>query len=126
MRAKGVPNFPDPDASGQLTVDAVANGSGIDTNSAAFQAALGGCRTLEPPGFTGTSRSAQRQEAALQFARCVRADGVLDFPDPTAISPLVDTTRMPSSATAAGRSALKAAMQKCSSFAAASGVTGGR
>lgn len=126
MRSNGVPNFPDPGPSGQLTIDSVANGSGVDPNSAAFQQALSACRTLEPAGFTGTARSAQQQQAALQFAQCVRSNGVADFPDPTPDSPLVDTTRIPSASTASGKSALRAAMQKCSSLSTAAGVTGGR
>ena len=40
MRANGVGAFPDPDASGALTIDAVANGSSLDTGSAAFKQAV--------------------------------------------------------------------------------------
>lgn len=119
MRANGVGDFPDPGPSGQFTIDAIANGSGVNTTSAAFVQALAACRTLEPAGFTGAARSSQQQSAALQFARCIRANGVPDFPDPTPSGPLVDTTRIPSAATALGMSALHAAMQKCSSLAAA-------
>jgi hypothetical protein len=126
MRSNGISNFPDPNASGQLTIDAIANGSGVDTNTPAFQQALTACKDLEPPGFTGTERTAQQQEAGLEFAQCVRDNGVPDFPDPTADGPLVDTNRIPSAATSGGMSLLHAAMQKCRSFAAAAGVTGGK
>jgi hypothetical protein len=125
MRSNGVSNFPDPSGSGQFTIDAIANGSGVDINSAAFQHALGACKALEPAGFTGAARSAQQQEAALKFAQCVRDNGVVDFPDPAPDSPLIDTNRIPSANTPGGRSALHAAMQKCSSFSATAGVTGG-
>ena len=37
MRDNGVSEFPDPDASGAFTIDAIANGSSLDTNSAAFK-----------------------------------------------------------------------------------------
>ena len=40
MRANGVSAFPDPDATGALTIDAVANGSSLDTSSAAFEQAV--------------------------------------------------------------------------------------
>ncbi len=126
MRSNGVSDFPDPSASGQLTIDAIANGSGVDINSAAFQQALSACKALEPAGFTGAPRSAQQQEAALKFAQCVRDNGVPDFPDPAPDSPLIDTNLIPSANTPDGRSALHAAMQNCSSFSAAAGVTGGR
>jgi hypothetical protein len=126
MRDNGVSNFPDPDASGQFTIDAVANGSGVDTNSAAFQQALSACKDLEPPGFTGNQRTPQQQEAGLKFAQCIRDNGVPDFPDPTPDGPLIDTNRIPSAATSGGMSALHAATQKCQSFAAAAGATGGK
>jgi hypothetical protein len=126
MRDNGVSQFPDPDASGALTIDQVANGSSVDTNSATFQQALTACRDLEPAGFTGQKRSAQQQEAALKFAQCIRDNGVIDFPDPAPDGPLIDTTRIPSSGTEGGMSILHAAMQKCRDFAAAAGVTGGK
>ncbi len=123
MRSNGVSQFPDPGTSGKLTIDAVANGSSLDTNSPAFKQAISACKDLEPAGFTGTKRSSQQQQAALEFAQCIRENGVPDFPDPTPNGPLVDTNRIPSSATSSGRSILNAAMQKCRDVAAAAGVT---
>src|SRR5436190_22653608 len=122
MRANGVGAFPDPDASGALTIDAVANGSSLDTSSAAFEQALSACKDLEPPGFTGHERSAQEQEAALKFAQCIRDNGVKDFPDPVAGEPLVDTNRIPSAATTGGMSILNAAMQACRGYGSAAGA----
>ena len=126
MRSNGVSAFPDPDASGALTIDAVANGSSLDTSSAAFKHALGACQELEPPGFTGKQRSPQEQQAALEFARCIRDHGVPDFPDPAKSDPLVDTNRIPSAGTPAGLSLLNAAMRTCREHAAAAGVRGSR
>jgi hypothetical protein len=122
MRSNGVGAFPDPSASGKLTIDGVVNGSSLDPNAPAFKQALSACRSFEPAGFTGSPRSPQQTQAALQFAQCVRAHGVPDFPDPANGQPLVDTNRIPSSATSAGMSSLNAAMRTCSSFAAAAGV----
>jgi len=126
MRANGVGAFPDPSASGELTIDAVANGSSLDTDSAAFEQALSACKDLEPPGFTGHERNAQQQEGALRFAQCIRDNGVKDFPDPDKDQPLIDTRRIPSTATEEGMSILHAAMQKCRDSAAAAGATGGQ
>ena len=126
MRDNGVKEFPDPDASGALTIDAIANGSSLDTNTAAFKQAISACKDLEPPGFTGHKRSAQEQKAALKFAQCVRDNGVKDFPDPTPDGPLIDTNRIPSSGTQGGMNVLHAAMQKCRAFASGAGVTGGQ
>jgi hypothetical protein len=123
MRTNGISDFPDPSGTGSLTLDGVANGSSLNTSTPAFAQALTACKDLEPAGFTGSKRTPQQQAAALTFARCIRANGVSDFPDPTANAPLVDTNRIPSAAAPGGMSALRAAMQKCSDVAAAAGVT---
>jgi len=125
MRANGVKNFPDPDASGTYTIDGIANGSSIDTSSAAFKQAMTACKDLQPAGFVGHKRTAQEQENAVKFAQCIRDNGVKDFPDPGPDDPLVDTNRVPS-ATGNGLAALNAAMQKCRDFAANAGVVAAR
>src|ERR671916_583531 len=71
MRDSGVSEFPDPDASGELTIDRIVNGSSLDTSTAAFKQALSACKDLEPPGFTGGKRSPEQQEYALKFAQCM-------------------------------------------------------
>jgi hypothetical protein len=126
MRENGVSDFPDPNASGAFTIETIANGSVVDTSSAAFTRALTVCEDLEPPGFTGETRSPEQQEAALEFAQCIRDHGVKDFPDPAIADPLVDTNRIPSSATPGGMAILNAAMQKCGDFGAAAGATRGQ
>jgi hypothetical protein len=123
MRHNGVSQFPDPGASGKLTIDAVANGSSLNPNTPAFEQAISACKGLEPAGFMGGKRNSQQQGAALKFAQCIRVNGVPDFPDPLPNGPLVDTSRIPSAAEPGGMSSLHAAMQKCSDVAAAAGVT---
>jgi hypothetical protein len=123
MRSNGISKFPDPNASGKLTIDAVANGSSVDPSTPAFQQAISACKSLEPPGFTGGKRSSAQQSAALRFAQCIRENGVNDFPDPVNGQPLVDTNRIPSAATSSGMSILNAAMQKCRDAGAAAGAT---
>jgi hypothetical protein len=113
MRQNGVKGFPDPDASGELTIDGVLNGSSLDSDSAAWKQAIGACKDLQPPGFTGHKASPQEQDVRLKFAQCIRDNGVKDFPDPANGDPLVDTNRIPSSATDEGMSVLNAAMRKC-------------
>jgi hypothetical protein len=126
MRSNGVSAFPDPDASGALTIDAVANGSSLNTSSGTFKYALNVCKDLEPAGFTGNLRSPQEQKSALAFAQCIRDNGVRDFPDPSKTDPLVDTNRIPSAATPGGMTILNAAMRKCGRYAAAAGVRGSK
>lgn len=113
VRNNGVPDFPDPDASGELTIDGIANRSSVDTSSAAFKQAIEACKDLQPAGFTGHKRSPQEQENALKFAQCIRDNGVPDFPDPAIDEPMIDTNRIPSAAKEGGMTLLHAAMEKC-------------
>lgn len=124
MRDNGVAAFPDPDASGELTIDGVLNGSSIDSDSAGWQQAIDTCKDLQPSGFTGHKATSREQEGRLRFAQCIRDNGVADFPDPTADGPMIDTNRIPSAATDGGMSALHAAMQKCRDAASDAGVEG--
>jgi hypothetical protein len=119
MRDNGVSEFPDPDASGELTIDGVVNGSSLDSSTPAWTEAITACRDLQPPGFTGHKRSAGAQEAALKFAQCMRDNGVKDFPDPTEDGPLIDTTQIPSAAGRGARSipGFQAAQEKCRDLA---------
>jgi hypothetical protein len=120
MRDNGVAEFPDPDASGELTIDGVVNGSSLDTEGAAWQNAMAACEDLQPPGFTGDENVTDDEQALrLEFADCMRENGVADFPDPGRDDPLVDTRRIPSSGTEAGMTTLNAAMQTCGDLAEA-------
>jgi hypothetical protein len=115
MRANGVSAFPDPNASGTLTLDGVVNGSSLNPSAPAWRRAIGACKKLEPSGFMGRKRSAEEQAAALKFAQCMRGNGVPDFPDPTPNGPLIDTTRIPSAAGRGARSipGFEAAAHRC-------------
>ena len=117
MRENGVSEFPDPDASGGLTIDGVLNGSSLDPSTPAWKTAIGACEDLQPPGFIGHKRTAPEQENALKFAQCIRDNGVKDFPDPAADAPLVDTNRIPSAASDDGLQVLNAAMAQCGEWA---------
>jgi hypothetical protein len=119
MRDNGVSEFPDPDASGSLTIDGVVNGSSLDPSAPAWENAIAACEDLQPPGFTGDENvTASEQEERLEFAQCIRDNGVEDFPDPAEDAPLVDTNRIPSAATEAGMTVLNAAMQTCGDIVA--------
>jgi hypothetical protein len=119
MRDNGVGEFPDPDASGELTIDGVVNGSSIDPDGAAWTTAIAACEDLQPPGFTGDEDvTASEQEERLEFAQCIRDNGVEDFPDPAEDAPLVNTNLIPSAATEAGMTVLNAAMETCGDLAA--------
>ena len=82
MRSHGAPNFPDPVLTpgggyGYRT-------TGIDPHSAGFQGALQACKALPSPWqSTGQQLSPAQQQAWLNWAKCIRAHGLPDFPDPT-------------------------------------------
>jgi hypothetical protein len=107
MRNNGVSEFPDPGLSGKFTIDGIVNGSSLDPSAPAFKQALRACEDLEPAGFMGSRRSPQEQEAALEFAQCIRANGVPDFSDPTENGPLLNVHNGQSD------TELQAALQKC-------------
>ena len=114
MRDNGVSEFPDPNASGdQEFVDAIERAQ--DSGPAAWRNAIRACRDLQPAGLLGGKATPQEMSQRLEFAQCMRDNGVKDFPDPVKDGPLIDTNRIPS---AAGRGArdipgFQAAMEKC-------------
>ena len=66
-----------------MTIDGVVNGSSLDPSTAAWKQAIGACKDLQPPGFTGhEAERPSSRTAALEFAQCIRENGVKDFPDP--------------------------------------------
>jgi hypothetical protein len=111
MRASGVPHFPDANAKGEFVF-------GIDVSPVVWQRAVNACKALQPPGTLSAKRTPKQQTASLRFAQCMREDGVKDFPDPANGEPLINTYRIPSSATSGGMSILNAAIQKCRSVLA--------
>jgi hypothetical protein len=81
MRSGGVPNFPDPSASGGLRF---RRDAGVDPLSPAFKAAQAKCKKFQPGGGIGSGPppSAQTVARYLKVARCMRAHGIPEFPDP--------------------------------------------
>jgi hypothetical protein len=124
LRDEGVTDFPDPDSSGTYSYDGLVNEAVIDPESAAWKTAIAACNDLQPSGFMGRRRTAEQQEHAVEFAQCMRENGVPDFPDPTAEGPLIDTNRIPSAADDAGVHRVDAAMKVCGAqFAGRLGLT---
>jgi hypothetical protein len=89
MREHGFPNFPDPKVIDTPTSHGISIMiPGNIGKSPGFEAARRACRgILPPPGNEGSAESAAvdhaRGEHLLSFARCMRAHGVTNFPDPT-------------------------------------------
>jgi hypothetical protein len=117
MRHNGVSAFPDSNAaSDQEFVAAIKRAQ--DAAPAAWKKAIRACKDLRPAGLLGGKATPREMTERLKFAQCIRDHGVKDFPDPTRDGPLVDTNRIPSSATSDGMTTLNAAMHTCSDAAA--------
>jgi hypothetical protein len=119
LRSHGVPNFPDPvqTPSGHYGYRT----SGIDPNSTAFQGALQACRNLPSPwNSTVQQLSPAQQQAWLNWAQCIRAHGVSDFPDPTFSGSEVHDSGIQS-----GSPQLQSAMDACKSQKPSVGGLGG-
>jgi hypothetical protein len=85
MRAHGLSDFPDPSSTGAIQIG--GPGSGLNPQSPSFQAAQKACAKYSPKlGGPPQMTEAQRQ-AAFKFAKCVRAHGYPDFPDPELSAP---------------------------------------
>jgi len=97
MRRHGVPNFPDPNASGGYSLASNgslggAGGSSIDINNTQVQAAYGDCRHLLPggPSFSRLAQLEQQEQQRqdqmlpllLKYVHCMRVHGVPNFPSP--------------------------------------------
>lgn len=74
MRAHGMPGFPDPNSNGQFSL------AGINRNSPQARRAFETCGSTG--GSTGPGQQARDIARGLKFARCMRAHGVTNFPDP--------------------------------------------
>ena len=117
LRANGVSDFPDPNASGEFP------SYGVSVSKAVWTTAVAACKAFQPPGSLNARLTPTQFSAALQFAQCVRAHGVPDFPDPVNGQPLIDTTHIPSSNKPGGMTILNAATHTCGHLLA---QTGGR
>jgi hypothetical protein len=107
MRANGVSDFPDPNASGEFP------SFGISVSAAKWTRAVNACKELQPPGSLSAKLTPAQLSTALKFAECMRENGVPDFPDPVNGQPLIDTYRIPSSNRPGGMTILNAAARKC-------------
>lgn len=82
IRAHGVPNFPDPSAHHGLVIP-----NNINPQSPAFRSAQQACSKLTSGGEGQGAASHSRNLQLVALARCMRAHGVPNFPDPTSSPP---------------------------------------
>jgi hypothetical protein len=117
MRTHGIGDFPDPspgpDGGYGFKIQA-GPGSDLDPNSPANQAADKACRSLLPNGGVAPQLTAAQQQQFLNWAACIRAHGLPDFPDPDFSGGGV-RIRIGVPGGPPNQAALQAAMQACKS-----------
>lgn len=83
IRVHGVPGFPDPrvvTSPGRTAISqAVPASVGLSPKFAAAQKA---CRGIMPGPQNSSGDQGPRKQVLLAFARCLRGNGISDFPDP--------------------------------------------
>ena len=78
MRSHGVPDFPDLNANGSVSLP-----SSINPQTPAFHAAQQTCASLRPAGSPPPPITLAQQKSFLANAKCMRKHGVPNLPDPT-------------------------------------------
>ncbi|MFD0689839.1 hypothetical protein [Actinomadura fibrosa] len=79
MRKNGLPDWPDPVDGTKFRMPK----GKIDPKSPQFKAATQACAPLAPPGWDGKRQQDPAMQAqALKYARCMRQNGLAQFPDP--------------------------------------------
>lgn len=80
MRSHRVPTYPDPGTDGRLPKQTPQE---LGVSSSGFQTAESACIHLVPNGGQPTQNQIQQYRSVmLVYARCIRAHGVPDMPDP--------------------------------------------
>lgn len=90
IRAHGVPDYPDPGSSGGVEVRArpgkmTVNGRTLSESPRVVQTAMKKCQKYAPVGRApkfSAAQLAKLKAGALAMAKCMRAHGVPNFPDP--------------------------------------------
>jgi hypothetical protein len=122
MRKNGVLNFPEPNSQGDFLFKEVPGpapggsaSDAVDPNSPAFQSAQKACKELAPPPPTA-SQASSFLAGALKLSKCMRANGVPNFPDPTDKNGQVAMTIPSGSGINLKSPQFQKAMQACRSF----------
>ena len=127
MRSQGVPNYPDPDSSGQLPK---GDAQQFGVSASQYQAAQQACQHLLPTAGSLHQEEYQCMQnsdcpsalvqqmlaADRELARCMRSHGVPNFPDPTTDSngPVFNITNAGISDAASHTSQFEAELDECS------------
>ena len=88
MRSHGVPEYPDPDSSGQL--QKIGSGQQVGVSDAQLNTAQNACQKLWPYQALTSAQQQQELTDMLKFAQCMRSHGVPTLPDPVATNGQVE------------------------------------
>ncbi len=80
MRAHGVSDFPDPGSNGAISISGRGSSGDLNPNNPTFERAQKACQSKLPQ--PSPAQQAQALKGALAMAKCMRAHGISDFPDP--------------------------------------------
>ena len=109
MRKQGLTWFPDPDANGRTIVKIPKS---VDPKK--FDAAREACKEFAPDGGDSPKLDPEMLEMARKMAKCMRENGVPDFPDPQPNGSIqLDRGKL---GTGPGEPAFDKAQEKCSQF----------
>lgn len=111
MRVRGVPRWPDPNGDGAFDKSKLSS-QHLGVSAPQLLAAQAACQPLLPTGATAAHPTPDVAQA-LEFAQCMRAHGVANFPDPDG------TGRIPDPASAGldqGSPQFQAANQACGTY----------
>jgi hypothetical protein len=118
MRARGVPNFPDPQPGASNAKFPSAQQLGVAASR--YQAAENACQHLLPAGLDDQFPPAEVPlilSGMREFSQCMRSHGVPNWPDPAAGSegrPVFDLGRAGITRSAARSSQITTEEQRCS------------
>ena len=123
MRAHGVTEFPDPNSAGGFELKTEPGGT-LDSKNPTFRAATEACKSLSPVAPSG-AQSQLMKDDNLKLARCMRAHGIKDFPDPNSDGQIVLKADGESESDLALDSPqFQAAMQACQKNGAGASMSG--
>src|SRR5690606_32107857 len=108
MRENGMPEFPEPDSEGRIKFRRP-----INPDSPELKQAAEACRHMAPEGWGEEKIDPEDQEVMLEFARCMRENGVPEFPDPDPNAGLRITPNDPKA---------RAALEVCDAILQESGI----
>jgi hypothetical protein len=80
VRAHGIPDFPDPDSSGEISKQAIRQ---LNVSDSLLASATAACENLNPNQPPSAAQQRQQLAEDVTFAQCMRAHGLPKFPDPT-------------------------------------------